>query len=797
MHGCDSRLLQRNQGESTAMSTPVNRQPHPAPDTDRRRVALRVTGTVQGVGFRPFVYNLARRLALGGFVRNDEQGVYIEIEGDHTSLAEFQRVLRSDPPPLAHIEGCTVESLVPGIDNQFVIDHTQRTNTSTTQVSPDIAICDECLREMRDPANRRYKYPFINCTNCGPRYTIIDNIPYDRPFTSMRVFPMCPRCGREYNDPADRRFHAQPISCPECGPTLWLHDGVSPMQSDDPVSAAIEAINDGSIVAIRGLGGFHLAVDATNESAVRRLRERKAREDKPFAVMMRDLQQVAEYCLVSSQEAAALQSRQRPIVLLQRRANGQSLAPSVAPDNNYLGVMLPYTPVHHLLFDRLPGVLVMTSGNISDEPIAIGNDEALSRLADIADVLLFHDREIRQRSDDSIVRILDKRTRTIRRSRGFVPAPIYLDFPVSRPILSCGADLKNTISLAHRGKVVLSQHIGDLDNPAALDFFRNSIVHLQTLMQIKPELIACDMHPEYFSSKWARSQTDLPVVEVQHHHAHLASVLVENGVTEATIGLILDGTGYGADGTSWGGEVLVGDLHVFERCAWLDPMPMPGGDTAARQPWRMAVSCLTRAGVPVEELLRLAPVWHVEPEAIAHVCRMIDRRYHSPLTSGCGRLFDAAAALLGVCTVNTYEARAASALEMLAGVKPLARDEAPHEVSIECTRGAITHSDLIAELYNSVRRGADRNALARLFHVWLAEKLIAAVRKTSDETGLRRVALSGGVFQNRLFFEYVITRLRADGFGVLTHTAVPTNDGGIALGQAAIANARCADNASG
>ncbi|MDX9857581.1 MAG: carbamoyltransferase HypF [candidate division Zixibacteria bacterium] len=757
----------------------------------RIRRRIRIGGTVQGVGFRPFVYRLAQESGLTGLVRNDESGVYIEVEGAREAVTSFESHLTASPPPLASIDSVVTESIPIANDLHFSIEHTRRDHDAVTQISPDIAVCDDCLREMNDSSDRRFRYPFINCTNCGPRYTIIDKIPYDRPYTSMKIFPMCAACEKEYHDPSDRRFHAQPVSCPECGPRLWLRDGQGERISDNPIGDTIDCIVNGAVVAIRGLGGFHLAVDACNDDAVRRLRARKAREDKPLALLMPDLETARRFCAISDIEAGTLTNPRRPIVLLRKRLDGAQVAPSVAPDNNYLGVMLPYTPLHHLLFDGRVHALVMTSANISDEPIAIGNAEALARLAGIADLFLMHDREILQRCDDSIVRVTRGTPALIRRSRGYVPSPVPMPISIEPPVLACGADLKNTIALARERGAVLSQHIGDLDNPAALDFFRETIAHLQALLQFTPGMIACDLHPDYQSSRWARAQNRIPVIEVQHHHAHLASVMAENGVADPTIGIILDGTGYGLDGTTWGGEVLVGDFHSFDRHAWLTPVPMPGGDTAARQPWRMAVSYLAHSGFSLEDITALSPAWSIEPETVAHVVAMIERSVNTPLSSGCGRLFDAVAAILGICMQNTFEARAPIALEMAAGTDPLLQSEfASCSTSRNEGRGPVSCIDLIHDVVDGVRRRESTRRLARRFHVGLAEKVIACAISAAHTTGINRVALSGGVFQNRLLQEYVAGRLIDRNLEVLTHRLVPANDGGIALGQVAVANAR-------
>lgn len=755
----------------------------------RCRRRIRVSGTVQGVGFRPFVYRLAIRHGLGGFVCNDDRGVLVEIEGATDSIVLFEQQLTASAPTQASITRLEVESIVPSNVRTFDILPSKRNGSAEMRISPDIAVCDDCLKEMFDPGDRRFAYPFINCTNCGPRYTIVDGIPYDRPYTTMRSFAMCPACAKEYGNPLDRRFHAQPVSCPDCGPRLWLTDGYREIACTDPIGQAVLSLKRGQIVAIRGIGGFHLAVDATNEPAVARLRRRKHRDDKPLAVMMPDLDAVRRYCLVSEPEAHVLTGSRRPIVLLGRRGDAPPLASSIAPDGNLLGVLLPYAPIQHLLFQNNAPVLVMTSGNLSEEPIAIGNEEAVSRLQSVADVFLLHDREIVQRCDDSVVRVIADVPRVMRRSRGYAPTPIALAFDLSRPLLACGADLKNTFAFGRGNEVVLSQHIGDLDNTAAFDGFTDGIAHLGKLLRVQPMVVACDLHPGYRSTIWSHSQSNQTVIPVQHHHAHLASVMAENGVTDKTIGIILDGTGYGPDGTIWGGEILIGDYGSFQRFTWLEPVPMPGGDRAARQPWRMAVSHLWHAGVGRDEIWDAARGWSIAPDRVTGVLQMLDRTYNSPGTSGCGRLFDAVSAILGLCTENTYEAKAAMMLECVAGAEPLNESEFDLAVESDKPSGPLSCSRLVLDMFNGVRAGTDKRTLARHFHVALAERFISVALAAAQSTGLKQIALSGGVFQNRLLFEYMLRRLVGDGFRVLTHEQVPTNDGGIALGQIAVANA--------
>ena len=748
-------------------------------------------GLVQGVGFRPFVYRQARELGLSGFVRNDSGGVVIEIEGPPDQLSRFRRCLKAHAPRLARIDATAQVDLPASGDLGFVISASHGDAPSATLISPDIAVCDDCLREMQDPADRRFGYPFINCTNCGPRYTIVWRTPYDRSHTSMRDFVMCPECAREYHDPLDRRFHAQPVACPACGPRLILHDGRVELTGVDAIAAAQAALREGQIVALRGLGGFHLAVDAHNDAAVRRLRERKLRAEKPLALMAPDVEVVRRYAMVSSFEAQLLTDVTRPIMILQRRERGARVAPSVAFDHACLGFMLPYTPLHHLLLRDVFDALVLTSGNLCEEPIAIANDEALRRLSGVADLFLLHDREILARCDDSVVRVSAGRRRLLRRARGFVPRPVYLSHPTARPILATGAELKSTVAVSRQAEVFLSQHIGDLDNPAAFAFFQECTAHLCRLLEVEPELLACDLHPEYLSTKWALNQTRIPVVGIQHHHAHLASVLAESNRSERAIGIILDGTGYGTDGTIWGGEILVGDAADFERFAWLEPVPLPGGAMAIRQPWRMGVAYLHYAFG--ERCLSQA--WpfadHLGTNERETLVTMLERRLHSPLTTSCGRLFDGVAALLGICGRNTFEAQAAIALEMAATIRGAGHHRRCSAAEIPGTgRGPLAFAWLIRDLMERRSQGAAIKELARDFHLIVAELFIGSAVAARSETAINVAALSGGVYQNRFFFEYMHRRLLEEGFDVVTHGLVPTNDGGIALGQVVIADAR-------
>lgn len=759
-----------------------------------KRRRFLINGIVQGVGFRPFIYRIALECKLSGSVCNNSDGVRIDVQGTEEQLAQFEGRVRTESPPLSKIVSLKTIDLSPVREDGFHIDLTENNHRAKTFIPPDVCVCDDCLAELNDPSNRRFHYPFINCTNCGPRFTIIRDIPYDRPATSMAVFPLCPRCAKEYNDPGDRRFHAQPNACPECGPRLFLHnaDG-SAVACDDPLSVAIARIRDGQIGAIRGLGGFHLAVDAFNRGAVCELRRRKGRPGKPLAVMARDMDVIKELCRVSDAEQKLLQSPARPIVLLNKKENC-NLPEEIAPGNNTLGVMLPYTPLHFMLLAPFDA-LVMTSGNYSDEPIAIKNDDALTRLKDIADFFLLHNREILHRCDDAIARVVLGRTRLIRRSRGYVPEPVFLHKKSAVNILACGAELKNTIMLTRGNEAFFSPHIGNLDNPAALAFFEESITHLSDVLQIKPQSIVCDMHPEYLSTKWAKKQ-NLPVLEVQHHHAHLAGVMAENHVMEPTIGLILDGTGYGTDGTIWGGEVLVGDFKGFERFAWLRPVAMPGGEMAVKQPWRLGLAYLMQAFGEIPENMAIPLLSSIKKSELEIVQTMIRQNINCPLTSGCGRLFDAVSAIFGLCLHASFEAEAAIRLEMILDEK----ENGSYCDGIETGQGPLATDALIRQLVKDYCDGIALPVLSARFHNTLADVFCSAAKMAREKYAINRVGLSGGVYQNKYFFERITGLLKKEGFDVISHASVPTNDGGLALGQTAIAafgNFRLEDEISG
>ncbi|MCA9734875.1 MAG: carbamoyltransferase HypF [Deferribacteres bacterium] len=753
-----------------------------------KRHLIQIDGIVQGVGFRPFVFRLAKSLKLTGSVLNSNKGVTIEVEGLQDNLTHFQNRLRQEMPPLAQITDFNSNEIPLKNDERFIIMQSEYKGDSSVLISPDMSLCEDCMREMLVPGNRRFHYPFLNCTNCGPRFTIISDTPYDRVNTSMIEFQMCEECDKEYHDPADRRFHAQPNACPKCGPQYQLFDREKrQVNTNDPVKHTKMLLRTGRIVALRGLGGYHLVVDAKNTAAIEELRERKRRAEKPFALMAANADIVEKHCQVSHRERLALQQQTRPIVLLQARYSSK-LPKAIAPKSKYYGFMLPYLPLHHLLMLDEFEVLVMTSANYSDEPIVTSNQQAFDYLAPLADYFLIHNREILQRCDDSIIAVSAGHQRILRRSRGYVPAPIILNNKIKAPILAVGAELKNTVALSNGNKVVLSQHIGDLDNPEAIQFFKNSITHMQKLLNIKPHYIACDMHPEYLSRKWAYEQPLMPKIEVQHHHAHLASVMAENDNTRKTIGIILDGTGYGTDKTIWGGEVLIGDMKDVSRYAWFEPVPMPGGEAAIRDPWRMAISYLQHAFGSAMQKLTLPVLQKTKPNELNLLLQVLEKEVNSPKTSSCGRLFDAIASILDIRHSITYEAQAAIELEM--SVRNNLQRTLAYPINYNLNHGALNFVPLIREIVNDKVQNVPVDNIAARFHVSLAEMLIAIAIRARKDTGIAQVGLSGGVYQNFTFFQYLVERLRGEGFKVLTHSKVPPNDGGLSLGQIAVANAR-------
>ncbi len=753
------------------------------------RVHARARGIVQGVGFRPFVFRLARRYQLAGGVRNDSRGVDIEVEGPAEAVRAFLDAVLAEAPPAACIERLDHEEIEPSYDREFVIWPSRESGGERTFPSPDLYVCADCLRELFDPADRRFRYPFINCTNCGPRYTIILDLPYDRPQTTMRAFRMCDACEREYRDPGNRRFHAQPNACPACGPRAWLDEGAGETaRGDAAIRRAQDLLRAGRIVAVKGVGGFHLAADAANEEAVAALRERKRREQKPFAVMCADLDAARRYGFVSDAEAELLTSPAAPIVLLRRRPDA-ALAPGVAPASPYVGVLLPSAPLHHLLLRGAPGALVMTSGNLTDEPIAIDNAEAVQRLAGVADAFLLHDRDIRARADDSVCRVDAGAVSVLRRSRGYAPAPLPL-----RPgpvVLALGAELKNTVCLALGEHAVLSPHIGDLKNLETLLFFRKTIQHLERLFDAAPEILAHDLHPDYLSTRYAveraAREPGLRRLAVQHHYAHIAACMAEHGLDERVIGVAFDGTGYGVDGAVWGGEFLLADWSGFRRAGRLRYVALPGGDAAVKRPGRMAASHLRDAFGP--DWPARAPTFAArlpEPERRV-VDRMIERNVNCPLTSSMGRLFDAAAALCGVTLENSYEGQAPMEFEAL--VDETERGSYPWRIDREGECWVADTRPLIAALADDLRAGADAGRVAARFHRAVAALVVDMCVRIREHYGADAACLSGGVFQNQRLIEWAAPALERAGFRVYRPLRAPANDGGVALGQAALARA--------
>ncbi|MEP6659548.1 MAG: carbamoyltransferase HypF [Acidimicrobiales bacterium] len=755
------------------------------------RTRVRVTGTVQGVGFRPFVYRHAVSLGLTGFVLNDSAGVLIEVEGDDGGIAELTRLLADDPPPLARVATIECEAIVPSRrDREFRIVESTASSSPSVPVSVDSATCAPCLAEVDDPTNRRYRYPFTNCTDCGPRYTIVRSVPYDRPATTMARFTMCLACQREYDDPADRRFHAQPNACPRCGPQLSWRDASAAVkaQADEALIAAVTAVRSGAIVAIKGIGGYHLAVDASDASAVAELRRRKRRDDKPFAIMAPDLAAAHRLCLLDAASVTALTSIRRPIVLAERRADAD-VADAVAPGLRDLGILLPYSPLHHLLLRDLGRSIVLTSGNLSDEPIAHDDKDAVNRLGSLVDGLLTHDRPIHIRCDDSVARGLTSgRIQMLRRSRGYAPEPIRLPVVARRQVLAVGAELKNTIAVAKDHFVVASHHIGDLEHLAAYGSFRQALTHLCHLYGVTPEVVAHDLHPEYLSTKLAL-ELDVATLGVQHHHAHVAACLVDNEHGGPVLGVAFDGLGFGADGTLWGGELLVADLHGYERVGHLRPVVMPGGVAAIREPWRMAAAWATAATD-----LGGGPAWigGVDASKRDAVFDLVAKG-GGPVTTSVGRLFDAVAALLGGRQRVSYEAQAAIELETMArSVDRHLASSFPGTVGVAHVDGMAVFdpAPLLAAIIDARDAGTPPPLVAAGFHTALGRASALLAAELADAHALDTVALTGGVFQNALFAEIVQFELEALGKRVLVHRAVPPNDGGISIGQAAVAAAR-------
>ncbi len=745
-----------------------------------------ISGIVQGVGFRPFIYQLAARHHLTGWVRNTSSGVEIEVNGPEPEIQAFLAEISREKPPLARIDQLETRTCAPDGYSRFEIQASQAQPGQFIPISPDVSICEDCQRELFDPHDRRYRYPFINCTNCGPRFTIIKDIPYDRPKTTMAGYELCDACQAEYEDPKDRRFHAQPVACPECGPQLTFVAGGQALASkEEALQTARRWLKEGKILAIKGLGGYHLACDPTNAAAVGELRRRKKRSDKPFALMAFNLEAVQHHCLVSPAEAELLQTHQRPVVILEKQAESPICA-GVAPFQHTLGFMLAYSPLHLLLLEPGPDaldVLVMTSGNLSEEPIAYQDEEAFERLSELADGFLLHDRPIHMRVDDSVARVVNHQAVLVRRSRGYAPDPILLAQALP-PILAAGGELKNVFCLTRDQYAFLSHHIGDMENYETLRSFEDGIAHFERLFRIRPELLACDLHPNYLATRYAQQRASaegLPLVQVQHHQAHLAACLADNNwkTDELAIGLSYDGTGFGSDGAIWGGEVLLGNYQQYQRCYHLSYVPLPGGDAATRNPARIALAHLWQAGMDWEP--DLPPVKALCENDRTLLRSILRARINSPLTSSMGRFFDAASALVGVRQEATYEGQAAIELEALAD---------PSETGFyefEIRPGEFDPTPLWQQLLADWRRGLPVSTLAARFHNSLVELNVELCQRLRQETSVQAVALSGGVWQNRYLLEHTFQRLQSAGFQVLVHHRVPTNDGSIALGQAMIA----------
>jgi hydrogenase maturation protein HypF len=763
---------------------------------ERVRRAVAVRGVVQGVGFRPFVYRLALEEGLAGLIGNDTDGVTIELEGPDEGVQRFLVRLRAEMPPLARIDSVAVREIAPQGETGFRIVSSAVRGRVSTGIPADAATCADCLRELLDPGDRRYRYPFLNCTNCGPRYTITRRIPYDRPQTSMAKFPMCLACQAEYDDPLNRRFHAQPNACPVCGPqVVYRRDGYAESEGEAAVEQTIKLLSEGQIGAIKGVGGFHLAVDASNEAAVRRLRQRKRRYGKPLAVMVRDLEAARSVCRLSSEEEALLSTPARPIVLARGR-EGSGIAASVAPGIPWMGVFLPYAPLHHLLFaDERLRALVMTSANLSEEPIAIDNDEAERRLGEIADFFLVHDREILQRCDDSVAVVVDGAPQLVRRARGYVPLGVELPLE-AEPLLAVGGHLKNVFALARGRFAYQSQHLGDLENLTGLEFFHESLDHLMRTFEIAPRVVAHDLHPGYLSTQWAAEwagERGLPLIGVQHHHAHIAGCMAEHGVEGPVIGLALDGTGYGLDGTIWGGEVLIATLADFRRFACLEAFPLPGGEKAIKEPWRAAFAALLASGADLAECAELSGASAEEARVMQ---RMMERRLNAPMTSSLGRLFDAVAAVVLGRRVVDYEAQAAIELEGVAVDEADADGDQGYALELGAGEPLLLKSGAMwRALVDDLRRGVRKAEVAAKFHAGVARGFVAAAVRAREETGISQVALSGGCLHNRRLARLLREGLEEEGFQVLQHRHVSPGDGGLSYGQAVVAAARMRESA--
>ncbi|WP_432667237.1 carbamoyltransferase HypF [Wukongibacter baidiensis] len=738
-----------------------------------------VEGIVQGVGFRPFVYNIAIRNDLKGWVKNTSEGVFIDIEGEERSISSFLEELEDKAPPLSQIERITVEDRDLKHYDDFVIEKSKDNQNAITLISPDVATCRDCEEDIKDKNNRRHKYPFTNCTNCGPRFSIIKKLPYDRPMTTMKDFEMCRECNEEYENPMNRRFHAQPNACGDCGPRVWLTDSCgNEIDMEEPIVEAIKLIKEGRIIGIKGLGGFHLVCDGMNHKAIETLRNRKARPAKPLALMIRDIETVKKICYLSGMEEDILTGIRKPILLLDKKVS--SLPDNIAPNNNKLGVMLPYTPLHYLLFDNELDVLVMTSANVSGLPIVYKNDEAVEKLKGIVDNFLLHDREIHIPVDDSVAKVVLDKECLIRRSRGYAPVPVKI--AGIEDTLACGSSLKNTFCISKRESAFLSQHMGDIDNIETYENFEENIKHFKTIYQVEPKLIAHDMHPDFLSTEFAEQKT-AEKFPIQHHHAHIASCMVDNELSEKVIGLAFDGTGLGTDGKIWGGEFLVCDLTEFERVGHLDYVKMPGGDAAVKEPWRMAVSFLYKV---YEEGIDKDILNHIENKKIKNVMSMIKHNINCPETSSMGRFFDAVSGLLGLKTRITFEGEAAIYLEAVADKKEVGKYN--YHIENLDEKYVVNTGEIIKSLLKDIENNLGKGIISRRFHNTVIAFSIDMCKLIRSKTNINSVALSGGVFQNEIILKGIYEGLVGEGFSVYTHGQIPCNDGGIAIGQLVIAN---------
>lgn len=749
-----------------------------------KRVLIR--GIVQGVGFRPTVHGYAQKHDVTGWILNSAHGVEIEVHGETQRVEAFLQDLHDNPPRMAHIDDFQVSDAPIKAFESFAIIDSQDDPADFLPVSPDLDVCPDCLKELFDRSDRRFRYPFINCTNCGPRFSIVKSIPYDRPNTSMAGFLLCPDCAKEYHDPADRRFHAQPIACPVCGPHVWLQTNEMQIaDSEGAIQATRQMLADGKILALKGLGGFHLACDAQNDSAVAELRLRKRRSGKPFALMSYDLETIDQFAHISPEEEALLVSTQKPIVVLELTEQGRNLAKIVAPDQKTLGFMLPYTPLHYLLLEKsdgYPEVLVMTSGNLSEEPIVTENEEALDKLGNIADAFLLHNRPIETRIDDSVVSLVARQPYFIRRARGYAPSPIGLPWSAA-PALAAGTHLKNTFALSRDCYAFISHHIGDLENQETLTAYTKAIDHYQRIFRIKPQLIAADLHPDYLATRYAQNRSareQLPFVQVQHHHAHISACLADNGwkADEPVIGLAFDGTGYGSDGAIWGGEVLVANYFGFERRYHLEYAPLPGGDVSIRKPARLALAYLQQFNLlDYAKSLNLQPFQYLDETEQQVLFNQVQTGFNTPLTSSMGRLFDAVAALIGLYQEINYEAQNAIRLETIADPDEQEIYEFPIEGSL------ILLTPLFEQILSDLQNNLPQSRISARFHNGIIQLSLNVCQHLRAETGLNTVAISGGVWQNKRLINSIIPALKKAGFIPLWHHQVPTNDGGVALGQ--------------